>query len=65
MQMRFELLSILISIFLTSGIAKTYGIANIPYALLIDKNGIIVEVNNLRGPSLDLVLKVFTTGNKN
>ena len=50
---------------MTSGIAKTYGIASIPYAILIDKNGIIVEVNNLRGPSLDLVLKVYTTENKN
>ena len=50
---------------MTSGIAKTYGIASIPYAFLIDKNGIIIEVNNLRGPSLGLVLKVYTSDNKN
>jgi len=45
-------------------IAKTYGIASIPYALLLDKNGIIVEVNNLRGPVLDLILKLYITENK-
>ena len=50
---------------MSSNIAKTYGIASIPYAILLDKNGIIVEVNNLRGLSLDLVLKVYTTENKN
>lgn len=50
---------------MSSNIAKTYGIASIPYALLLDTNGVIIEVNNLRGPMLDLVLNVFTTGNKN
>jgi len=46
---------------MSSNIAKAYGILGIPYALLLDKNGIIVEVNNLRGPSLDLILKVNMT----
>ncbi|MCL4483093.1 MAG: AhpC/TSA family protein [Bacteroidetes bacterium] len=50
---------------MSSNIAKVYGIASIPYALLLDKNGIIVEVNNLSGPFLDLVLKVYMAENKN
>ena len=50
---------------ISTGIAKTYGINSIPYALLLDKNGIIVEVDKLRGPFLDLVLKVYMTEIKN